>query len=388
MSHRPDNAPHLAPYAVSDLACLGRVYPEAHQGEDSPFDFDLHRIVHCAAFRRLMHKTQVFVTDQGDHFRTRLTHTLEVAAIARRLARSLRLNARLAETIALAHDLGHPPFGHAGESALAERMAEHGGFEHNLQSLRIVDYLEHPYPAYRGLNLTFEVRECLIKHRTRYDHPPEGVGNTEDLRRLLVVGPMPPLEGQVANLADTLAYTLHDIEDGIGEGLLTEELLRQSALWREAADPIRSSHADRPLHAIRRPVLDALASRLIEDAVAESTGRLQAAAVADVSTVRRHEGELIGLSDSLHQSVAGLQESLAQWVYRNPRVARMDFQAKTLINELFQVYLSEPARLPERFRGRLSEQGLPRVICDYVAGMTDRFCQQEHHRLYGPFRFD
>ncbi|HVP13599.1 MAG TPA: dNTP triphosphohydrolase, partial [Phycisphaerae bacterium] len=291
-----DQQGNLAPYAVADHASRGRAYPEQAPPDESPFELDRHRILNCTAFRRLMHKTQVFVTDSGDHFRTRLTHTLEVAAQAQRLAKLLHLNPRLAVAISLAHDLGHPPFGHAGEQALAELMADHGGFEHNLQSLRVVDYLEHPYPSYRGLNLSFELRESLIKHSTPYDRPQANVAIDSLVKPLLDAGPMPPLEGQVASLADLIAYTLHDIEDGLGEDILSEDSLNQSAIWREAAEPIRSSFPSHSLHAIRRPILENLARRLNEDAAAESSRRLREASISAVEAVRQNRQELIAFS--------------------------------------------------------------------------------------------
>jgi dGTPase len=387
MTQQDDRPSNLAPYAVADQASRGRTYPEQAASDESPFELDRQRILNCTAFRRLMHKTQVFVTDSGDHFRTRLTHTLEVSAQAQRLAKLLRLNHRLAGAIALAHDLGHPPFGHAGEGALAELMAGHGGFEHNRQSLRVVDYLEHPYPSYRGLNLSFELRESLIKHSTPYDRPQGNPGDDPLVQPLLAAGPMPPLEGQVASLADLVAYTLHDIEDGLGEEILREDVLNNSVIWREAAEPIRKAFPTHSLHAVRRPILEHLASRLNEDAAAESLRRLQEASVAGVDAVRRHERELIAFSTRMSDGLKQLQDLLLQWVYHNHRVARMDFTAKRLIRELFGAYLTDHRLLPERFGRRVAEQGPHRVICDYVAGMTDRFCRQEHRRLFAPFQF-
>jgi len=377
----------LIPQAVASDATRGRAYAEA-AASDSPFEEDRRRILNCMAFRRLMHKTQVFVSDGGDHFRTRLTHTLEVASQAERLARLLHLNDRLAGAIALAHDLGHPPFGHAGEKELAAQMAGHGGFEHNLQSLRVVDYLEHPYPDFRGLNLTLELRESLVKHQTRYDRPERASVSDPQLQTLLEIGPSPPLEGQVANLADAISYTLHDIEDGIGEGALDEATLMSSRLWREASRHIRETTPHRPLLAIRRPVLDALAARLSEDAAEASRARIAESGATDVDSVRRHPEELIGFSAHMRTAVEELQDLLLKKVYRNHRVVRMDSKARRLIRDLFQAYLEEPQLLPERFSSRVAEQGPHRVICDYIAGMTDRFCQREHKRLFAPFSFD
>jgi dGTPase len=339
------------------------------------------------AFRRLRYKTQVFVTDCGDHFRTRLTHTLEVEVQAQRIARLLCVNDRLAGAIALAHDLGHSPFGHAGESALADLMKDHGGFEHNLQSLRVVDYLEHPYPDFRGLNLSFEVRESLIKHSTRFDHP-DRVSPDPQSKPLLDSGPQAPLEGQVANLADAIAYTLHDIEDGLVEAALSTDVLRSSRIWREAADPIQKRHPEAPLHAIRRPVLDQIARRLHADATEETHRRIAAAGVRSVDDVRAIAAQLVGFSDGIQKDIDELQGILVESVYRNHRVVRMDSKARRLVRELFEAYLAEPRLMPERFTARTTDQGLRRVICDYVAGMTDRFCQEEHRRIFAPFHFD
>ena len=377
----------LAPYAVADGASRGRAHPENLPAGEPPFEIDRGRIVTCMSFRRLMHKTQVFVTDSGDHFRTRLTHTLEVAAQAQRLARALRLNERLAEVVALAHDLGHPPFGHAGEKALAELMAEHGGFEHNRQSLHLVDYLEHPYPAFRGLNLSFEVRESLIKHHTLYDCPQTGGDLDEQTRSLTEAGPSPPLEGQAANLADAVAYTLHDIEDGLGECGLTEEALDRCVIWRRAAEAVRRQYPALSVHAVRRPILDAIAPALIADAAVETQRRIDAAGVGSPDDVRRHPADLVAFSDEAAAALSELQALLVEAVYRHHRVVRMDSKARRLVRELFAAFLAEPELLPGRYSARLAEQGAHRVICDYIAGMTDRFCQQEYRRLFGPFKF-
>ncbi len=378
----------LAPYAVHDHASRGRVHSRSEVGDESPFDLDRHRIVSCMAFRRLMHKTQVFITGETDHFRTRLTHTLEVTAQAERLARLLGVNDRLAGAVALAHDLGHSPFGHAGEKALAKLMKEHGGFEHNVQSLRVVDYLEHPYPAFRGLNLSFEVRESLIKHQTQFDHPGTIANKDETVAALFEVGPRCPIEGQIANLADTIAYTLHDIEDGLGQRVLSEEALNESALWREAAEPIRKMYADKNIHALRRPIIDRLAARLSDDAAHESARRIEEANVKSVDDVRRCTADLVSFSAPMQRGIDELLRVLLEEVYRHYRVVRMDSKAKRLIREIFGEYLADPALLPARFRERIKELGPHRVVCDYVAGMTDRFCQKEHQRLFAPFHFD
>ncbi len=380
--------PPMQPYAVYDEASAGRYHPRSDLGDEAPFDLDRYRIVSCMAFRRLTHKTQVFVTSGGDHFRTRLSHTLEVCAQAERLSRLLGLNDRLAGAIALAHDLGHAPFGHAGEKTLAALMKDHGGFEHNVQSLRVVVHLEHPYPGFRGLNLSFEVRESLIKHKTRYDRPDKSPATEPHIKGLFAHGPRAPLEGQIANLADSIAYTLHDIEDGLGQGLLTEEQLSTSGIWREAAAPIREAYPDATIHALRRPIIDRIAARMGQDVAAASHRRIEAAGIASVEDVRQHATELIDFSDKMKPGVDDLQGLLLKSVYRNHSVVRMDAKAGRLIRALFETYAKQPELMPERFATRVAEQGLHRVVCDYLAGMTDRFCQQEHQRLFAPFHFD
>ncbi len=370
--------PAMKSYAVRAETSRGRRYAEAlgaGAGAD-PFAIDRRRIVHSAAFRRLQYKTQVFVTHEHDHFRTRLTHTLEVAELARRLAQTLGLNATLAEAVALAHDLGHPPFGHAGEQALAARMAGHGGFEHNVQSLRIVEYLEHPYPPFRGLNLTYEVREGLAKHETQFDRP----GWHE-----LADGARGPLEGQIASLADRIACDCHDLEDAIGAKLIEREALDSLVIWREAAESVRQRYGRQPLPAVRRPVLDAIEDALLADIAEETTRRIVGAKIETVDDVRACDGELAGLSPGMEERLAALEGFLAEHLYRHHRLIRMDDKAARFIRRLFDAYLETPGLLEPRFARRIAEQGLHRVVCDYIAGMTDRFCQDEYKRLFEPF---
>lgn len=388
MSPGPAGFDRVAIYAVHDEDSRGRAHPEdAPSTVESPFERDHARIIHCTAFRRLMHKTQVFVTEGGDHFRTRLTHTLEVAVHARSLARRLRLNEPLTTAIALAHDLGHPPFGHAGERALAELMTGFGGFEHNLQSLRVVDYLEHPYPGWRGLNLSFEVRESLLKHRLpdeTIDYPGLAASRAE----LLSGGPQPPLEGQVADLADTITYTLHDIEDGLVECGLSETDLNGTRLWRGVAEKVREKCSAHSIHAVRRPILDALAEYLIDDAAKATLHRLRRLDPHTADAIRLGSGPLAGFSERVSSQLAELQQVLRRVVYGDQRVVRMDIKARRIVREVFEAYLAEPALLPARFRSRIADQGPHRVVADYIAGMTDRFCQHEHRRLFDAFHFD
>ena len=364
------------PYAVTAANSRGRVYPETFPPSVDPIAIDRQRVLHAAAFRRLEYKTQVFVTGEHDHFRSRLTHTLEVASIARRLCVALQVNGAVGELIALTHDLGHPPFGHAGEVALCELMRHHGGFEHNAQSLRVIEYLEHPYPPFRGLNLLYEVRESLAKHCTIYDKPG---------RHELADGTQAPIEGQIANLADRVAYDCHDPEDALGAGLIREDELAQVELWRMAADPVRRQYPDAPLAAIRRPVLDALEALMMDDIVRESRRRIRAARIETIDDVRQCGEPLVRFSDEMEERVRQLESFLLERVYRSPRLIRMDTKARRFIERLFNAYLEEPRMLPPRFAARIPEQGLHQVICDYIAGMTDRFCQDEYKRLFEPF---
>ena len=376
-----DAAVNLMPYAVHDDASAGRLHPEPEDPGRSPFARDRQRVLQSTAFRRLEYKTQVFVSHEHDHFRTRLTHTLEVAEIARRLAVMLRLNEPLAETIALAHDLGHPPFGHAGEAALNKLMANHGGFEHNAQSLRIVDYLEHPFPPFRGLNLSFEVREGLAKHVTAYDHPAQGKDDGPAVADPIATGPSPSLEGQIASLADRLAYDCHDLEDALGAGLIDETNLAEVEVWAEAAAPIREQYPDLSLHAVRRPILNALTDMLLDDAAGETRRRIEATAIATVDDVRRSPAALVSLPETVHLKLAEFESFLRDRVYHHERLVQMDRQAGRTITAVFNAFAGNPDALPPRFTARIPEAGLHQVVCDYVAGMTDRFCQAEHDRL-------
>jgi dGTPase len=374
----------LATFAADPDASRGRVHDEPGSELHDAFEFDRRRVCNSAAFRRLEYKTQAFVTLEDDHFRTRLTHTLEVAGVSRTLARALNVCEVLAETIGLAHDLGHPPFGHAGEMALRELMSAYGGFEHNLHSLRVIDYLEHPYPEFRGLNLSYEVREGLIKHNTRYDKPSTG-GKDPALWDLLESGPLPTVEGQIACLADRIAYDCHDLEDAIAANLVQEDELRELRLWEAAWQPVRSAYSDRPLVAIRRPVLDRLQYLLLNDVIAETRRRVAELAPTLVDDIRVAERAVVAFSESMSEQANELEAFLGERVYRHHRLVRMDAKARRFIGRLFEAYIENPNMLPPRFAARIDEQGVHRVVCDYVAGMTDRFCQDDYRRLFEPF---
>ena len=359
--------------------CAVRFGPEGRRAVDEPeheyrtcFQRDRDRIIHCSAFRRLDFKTQVFVPHEHDHFRTRMTHTLEVAQVARTLARALRVNEDLAETVALAHDLGHPPFGHGGEKALAERMAGHGGFEHNRQSLRIVDVLEHPYPAFRGLNLTHVVRECMARHETRYDTP----SGTE-----FPPGLQGPLEGQLVDLADEIAYTSADLEDALAVGWITEDALAGQALWDEAVRV--AAAADPDAKAIHRRIraCKAVLGGMADDLLATTRANLAAAGVASADDVRRAGRKLVGFSPGKTRDVAALQKFLETNVYCDERNLLATRDGQAVIGDVFDAYVADPSRMPERYQRRVAADGLERVVCDYVAGMTDKYCREKRELL-------
>jgi len=355
---------------------LSRDHPDPLAEALPPLTLDRQRIVHSAAFRRLARKAQVFVAPDDDHFRTRMTHTLEVAHLARVLAERLELDSGLAEAVALAHDLGHPPFGHAGERALNECLRDHGGFEHNQHALRIVEELEHPYPQFRGLNLTRIVRECLAKHRTDYDRA--GPHPLQD-------GCPPPLEGQIVDLADRIAYGLHDLQDGLYAGLIDPAgsppatrrgELCELGLWKHArvgkVPAALASRAEIGPGSWRRnlrPAIDRILLALVDDAV-------DATRAAGMSGVR--------LSAAAERDLAELDRFLQGTLYRSGRVVAADARARQVLTELFEAYAADPRRLPARYASRAAESGVHRVVADYVAGMTDRYCLRCYRKLARP----
>ncbi|HUT60133.1 MAG TPA: deoxyguanosinetriphosphate triphosphohydrolase [Phycisphaerae bacterium] len=364
----------LAPYAVSEADAGGRRHPEDDHPYRTCFQRDRDRIVHCSAFRRLDFKTQVFVPHEHDHYRTRMTHTLEVAQIARTLGRALRLNEDLIEAAALAHDLGHPPFGHAGEESLAELMAGSGGFEHNRQSLRVVDYLEHPYPQFRGLNLTQAVRRGIALHKTRYDAPAGGEFDPAE---------MPPLEGQVVELADEIAFTSADLEDALAAEWITPAQLVGLDLWGWAWDAAeRDAPEAGPVHKQIRACKAALAA-MADDLIATTAANIASADLAGPDDVRRAPRRLAALSPAVAEAVRQMQDFLLNSVYLAPAARRNDLQAREAVGSLFGAYVADPSRLPERYRRRIDADGLHRVVCDYIAGMTDRFCLQQRALVSG-----
>jgi dGTPase len=366
----------LAPYALRSRNLRGRVHAEAEHPLRTAFQRDRDRIIHSTAFRRLEYKTQVFVNHEGDYYRTRLTHTMEAAQIARTIAQVLRLNQDLAETIALSHDLGHTPFGHAGERVLHSLMSEHGGFEHNAQSLRIVDWLEERYPDFRGLNLTWEVREGIVKHSLPYDKP---------LAQKFEPGLAPSLEAQLVDYADEIAYNTHDIDDGLKSGLLTPEQLEQVTLWRETFGAIRKQYPNAGFRIWRYQVQRALIDHFVTDLIDSVSQRLKDLAIGDVAAVRAYGAPLVTFSEGLELQRLELKGFLMENLYRHFRVTRMMVKAQKVMADLFHAYMSEPRQLPPHIAAHY-EQGEPqaRVICDYIAGMTDRFALEEHRKLFDP----
>lgn len=365
----------LASYAVTEDNSRGRLQPEPHPGIRSEFQRDRDRIVHSTAFRRLEYKTQVFVNHEGDLFRTRLTHTIEVAQITRSAARALRLNEDLAEAIALAHDLGHTPFGHAGQDALNQCMKPHGGFEHNLQSLRTVDVLEEHYAAFDGLNLTFETREGILKHCSRTNAVQLG-----DLGKRFLEGTQPSLEAQLANFADEIAYNNHDIDDGLRSGLITLEQLQSVEIFatmRSAVEADWPGLAGRRLiHETIRRMINTMALDLIET----TRQNIDAQKVCSLAQVRCAP-RLVGYSEQLLPQLLELKRFLREQLYRHYQVLRMTNKARRIISDLFEAFMGEPALLPPQYQQR-AEGDKARAIADYIAGMTDRYAIREHRRLF------
>ena len=365
----------LASFAAYADRSRGRRYPEVDPASRSQFQRDRDRIVHSTAFRRLEYKTQVFVNHEGDLFRTRLTHSLEVAQIARAVACNLRVNEDLTEAIALAHDLGHTPFGHAGQDALNDCMKPYGGFEHNLQSLRVVDELEERYAAFDGLNLTFETREGILKHCSAKKARTLG-----DLGQRFLTKQQPSLEAQIANLADEIAYNNHDIDDGLRSGLLQLSQIERVPLFARHSAAVRAKY---PTLAERRMVNETvrrMINTLVVDLTQESGRRVADAAPADVDDVRA-AAPLAALSAAMRQEADELKSFLHDELYRHYRVMRMSAKARRIVSDLFAAFLGEPRLLPDDHRKRAADDA-PRAIADYIAGMTDRYAIKEHKRLF------
>jgi len=365
----------LAPYGMRSRDTKGRAYLDSEPDYRTSFQRDRDRILHTTAFRRLEYKTQVFINYEGDYFRTRLTHTLEVAQVGRTLARALGGNEDLVEAICLAHDLGHSPFGHSGEVTLNRLMKDAGGFDHNKQSFRIVTELEQRYPEFPGLNLTWEVREGVVKHESEYD-----ISDARDFNPELRGN----LETQIANVADELAYTTHDLDDGLRSGMISPHMLEGIALWQTLKETFNW----------RGPLLDDierhrmirhLVGLLVTDMVQATDRRLKESGAKSSLDLQKLDHNVVGFSDDMRRRNRELKDFLYQNLYRHYRVVRMQVKAEQIIANLFHAYREEPAILPGQYQKLAQIRGLERTICDYIAGMTDRFAIEEHQRLFDPF---
>ena len=377
----------LAPFAMKSRETRGRKYKEAEHPFRSVYQRDRDRIIHSTAFRRLEYKTQVFVNLEGDYFRTRLTHTNEVAQIARTIARTLRLNEELTESVALAHDIGHTPFGHSGETVLNRLMKEDGGFEHNAQSLRVLDELEQKYPDFDGINLCWETREGIIKHTTDYDNPA-----CKDYDPAL----SPTLEAQTVNVADEIAYNSHDIDDGITSGILSVEMLKDTAIWEDMAKAVDMKKFDNlPLEMKKYNICRALINIQVTNLMETSIKNIRDNSVDSVEKVRKHRKLLIEFGDEMKKKHRDLKSFLYRSFYKHYRVIRMEYKAEKIIEDLFNIYKTRgdvtdkrgvsSSILPPEARKRLGKDSLKRVICDYIAGMTDRFILEEYKKLFDPY---
>jgi dGTPase len=368
----------MAGYAARSSESVGRRYHEEFRDDRPAFERDRDRIIHSAAFRRLEYKTQVFVNHEGDYYRTRLTHSLEVAQIGKAIARRLRLNEELTEALALAHDLGHTPFGHTGEEVLNRLMSGHGGFEHNRQSLRVVDELEERYADFNGLNLSWEVREGLIKHSTPYDTPVEKMEE-------FLPGIVPLIEAQLINFADEIAYNNHDIDDGLKSGYITSEQLSRVEIWAEVNDSMRKRYPNADPERLKYQTISALIGLFINDLTMTTAAEIKARGVDTVADLRRINVAVVGFSPELTRKNRELKLFLHENLYRHYKVERMRVKAERYITDLFSSYSSHPSLLPQKYRRKMDFAGKERVICDYIAGMTDRFALDEYKKLFEPY---
>ena len=378
--------PWLAPYAALDVKSRGRRHVEPRPMHRSEYQRDRDRIIHSAAFRRLEYKTQVFVNHEGDLFRTRLTHSIEVAQIARSVARALGLNEDLTEAIALAHDLGHTPFGHAGQDALNACMKQFGGFEHNLQSLRVVDRLEQRYAQFDGLNLTFESREGILKHCL-----PTKAKELGDVGERFLTKHQPSLEAQLTDLADGIAYNSHDVDDGLRAGLISVGQLADVDLFGEQYDEVRRCYPGLPHRRCVHEVVRRMINRQVTDLVEATRVNLGRFRPADIEAVRTHQEPLVAFSEPMRQSHLELKRFLRRHLYQHYRVHRMTVKAVRVIKALFEAFINDTCLLPEEtqsavrtLESRAGDRGRARGVSDYIAGMTDRFAIAEYERVYNP----
>jgi dGTPase len=368
------NNNNLAPWAASDEYSRGRKFSEDQHPYRGEYQRDRERIIHSRAFRRLEYKTQVFINHEGDHYRTRLTHTIEVAQIARTIARALSLNEDLAESIALAHDLGHTPFGHAGERELNEQLTGKGGFEHNRQSLRIVEVLEKSYSRYDGLNLTWETREGIIKHSSDYDNPDVSSYNPDE---------QPALEAQIIDLADEIAYNNHDLDDGMTSGLLDIDEVEKLEIWKIASSLYRGKVPDKRILQ-HREIIRIIINMLVTDLIDFITENITRQSIKSYDDVRKAGERIAGFSSSVKSANQELKGFLRERLYQHYRVARMTIKARKVVRELFEIYTEHPDTLPADYQERIPGDGVLLTATDYIAGMTDRFALQEHMKLTDP----
>jgi dGTPase len=367
----------LAPYAMQSYQTRGRVYPEKEHPYRSAYQRDRDRIIHSAAFRRLEYKTQVFVNHEGDYYRTRLTHTLEVAQIARTIAAALGLNSDLTEAIALVHDVGHTPFGHAGEDALNELMKKSGGFNHNLQGLRVVDILEERYPDFPGLNLTWETREGIVKHSSVFDKSAK--------IKTLAPNELPTLEAQVVDVADEIAYDNHDLDDGLTSGLIREADLEKLPIWKNINKEICAKYAIINKSVKKYLIIRSLINLQVSGLIEESAKKLTRLKIKTSLDAKKLDAKTIAFSSQLRLLREPMRDFLMEKLYRHYRVIRMSIKARWFIKELFRYYLQNPAGLPAQVQKKIGEFHRERVVCDYIAGMTDRYALDEYKKLFYPY---
>ncbi len=366
----------LAPYAMKSYLSRGRAYPEQEHPYRLAYQRDRDRIIHSAAFRRLEYKTQVFVIHEGDYYRTRLTHTIEVAQIARTIAAALRLNVDLAEAIALAHDLGHTPFGHAGEDMLNESMHKFGGFNHNLQGYRVVTLLEERYPNFSGLNLTWETREGIAKHSSAYDKasPIKELAPEES----------PTLETQVVDISDEIAYDNHDLDDGLTSGLFKDSDLEKLSVWQDLCSKISKEYSALSEEKKKYLIIRSLIDLQVTDLIKETEDKIALLDLKSHLDVKKLDEKVVTFSKKLLEAREPLRDFLKEKMYNHYRVARMSNKAKRIIKELFDEYTKKPQQLPPDKQMRIPAEGKERVVCDYIAGMTDRYALDEHKKLFDP----
>ena len=365
----------LASYAAHSSRTRGREHKEDTHAYRTEYQRDRERIIHSRAFRRLEYKTQVFINHEGDHYRTRLTHTIEVAQIARAVSRALRLNEDLAESIALAHDLGHTPFGHVGEKELDRLLKDHGGFEHNRQSLRVVEFLEKRYSSFDGLNLTWETREGIIKHSGTYDRPETSGFHPEE---------QPSLEAQIIDIADEIAYNNHDLDDGISSGLLDYEGVVKLEIW-ERAKELYGKPLPYSRKSAAREIIRTIINLLVTDLIDSTVKKINDNNISSYEDVKIAPEKLAGFSCDIGKANNDLKKFLRKNMYQHYRVTRMSLKSQKVVNELFHIYTEHPDTLPERYNEQIENLGIIRTVTDFIAGMTDRFALEEYRKLTDPF---